>query len=961
MAQARRTRERAKKQQQKEQDPVHVKDPVYDRLCFYYHACRLETELNRRESLWRQAHLALRTGRLRNESPESGEPLSIELLGMWVALGAQYDPKNPARKGFAVAAWQFPGHDKKFFELLKEGYRRLVGEGERGDRLMAEAYEGPTWAHDFRGRMAAEVFTRPPMELKDLQNKSKEPVKSGYGPRDFAVGHDCIVVTAHGTDYATPRGDDDTQRLIACYRAESEDKVLIRLPRLSTGLDWPAKEILREIAEVAADRSNKVLMAMLPLRPHSEVDPEAMLGLFLRAPAPLVDKIFDPPNLQLRGNVNLGGNSELLLQRMDALRKEASKNPVVLDAANAMSASFRARPEAIDFLITASDRNAMISKAGRAEDDYPALQSLSKRLKVLKAGCPAEFALDAACGEVLATMRALAGTVDWHDLLNPLVQFSRQERLFLGTEKRRDHYLHTLKVFLLGRRLLQAIGSYTAFTRPRWILASLLHDVCSPLQRADEWTNKIIKAFVPTGISCEVSAEKLVDAWRDRGYEQCPIDMLLRIVQARLDSWIYDADPPDHVAKIDGKRFQASVLYLLLQRNHAILAAVGMLRQNESSYPSGGLALPRDPASLLAPSRNDAPGLPLTATSQLIDAASAVILHDPKVWGSLSPGVFELGEPDNSNKEYQVKAVTWALACADVIQEWGRDSWLTSDGRYTVSRDLAASVPKYNTDADVTTVTIKYPARFPEGVIKVCEDGCRLLSRCMSSLTNSPYGQLPGFVLQRLGDGNDIHFYYPTEKTDGGLERVRWNSFKERDLAPDAGKPRRDPRGDNSMGLDCPLPPCDADMSRSLSVAAALYDLLGDDCGVGSIDWWHALSGLVVLDEKEQNLLDLANTHTTEPNAKAMRDAFQVFGEALRAQVRKPRTDVSGADEACLRMLRKLHGFKRVPLAAWHFWGVPESKLQVVRRVSGKHKKVIDQIPPGPFTDADDPPSGNGA
>ncbi|NQV50188.1 MAG: hypothetical protein HQ507_06805 [Candidatus Marinimicrobia bacterium] len=383
---------------------------------------------------------------------------------------------------------------------------------------------------------------------------------------------------------------------------------------------------------------------------------------------------------------------------------------------------------------------------GQANGDTPTLARLLD-LQQEAAFSSTMEPLDAICHDIAGSMVELLTGIQWGVLAGPLEQFASQERLLLGPDDHRDHYFHTWKTFLLGRKLLIALGVYDEFVRRRWILASLLHDSCYPIQEAEVWLGDYMKKFQPTGLKGSIETVQLLDQWRGQGYLSCWFDALLRIVDTRLTNWLTNGST--------GNRLQSTALFgLLRERNHAVLGALSLLRNGMKMI---GLSKPNSTRLrwMLRKDRNmsvSKEGVPSerTRSSELIDAATCILLHDPGVWQAVkgTTRFKRIQRPRNLNeigsrRETAVSLIAWTLGLVDAIQEWGRDINLDreEDGDLHAGWWMPTSFDCQTSGVRPLklNLTVKYGPNFKNGVRKVQEDAEDFLKKLATRAERDGY------------------------------------------------------------------------------------------------------------------------------------------------------------------------------------------------------------------------------
>ena len=902
----------------------------YDRLSFWEYADRLKLELNDVLFDRIEQHLTKMTpvsGQYSRSSSDSrGRSNPTSLLGIWVALGSQIDSDNLDKLGFTIAAWSFnayPAYDKEFSAIVEANAANLASLGTVPPSPAPADISNHKLNRDYIYRLASDNSPRPGEELLTV---SRNTVLS-CSPRDYVVHQDAIAIVTRQvfrSGAKKPKSGGKAKAYLFHRTKDAKNGGTIQTIRgysLKKTLDQPAAAAFSYVLQKINPGHRSVALALVPLKRPGGSDGgsvHAVLGLVFKTQRGMDKEL-------ISGDVDrLTDRAKSLHESVVACQREVGGNPIVCSAIEMMKEAYRRRKEHIFRLITKSDQNAMDDRQAAAKKDFPTLQSLKKHLTTLSTdSSPVRLATDAACDEVLAAMRALMQTIDREDLIDPVLQFAAQERQLLGEEKRRDHYLHTLKVFLIGRALLQKLNCYDDFIRPRWILASIFHDVCYPLQKAEEWAGKTIGAFFPEPktFQYDLNALPLIDSWQGRAYERCERDMFFRIVDYRLNAWLRSDSSKSKAwtGSPSGRRFQAVVTHQLVERNHAVLSALSLLMHAKRNAKGREMDVVYGRARQLV---NDRRADECKEQSEVIDAATAILMHDTKIWAKLLPAEFAYsdvsrdGRKRKGEREDCVKVLVWALACADFLQEWGRDPWMDPSGD-EVRDDFMLVEPEWHEGKEGETpsplvVTVRYGAQLASALKKLLIETREIVNGGLKSV-----GDMKDILV--VGDENDLRT--AQRGNDGVIGRFNWRR------APGKGTPNDAARG-SGWGLDY-VPGREHRRNGAsvealhMSVLSAMYDLIGGECLVGSEDWWHAVVGLGVKGRPEHGI-DLPDI------AANARDA------ANREQY-----------ERVISQLKRLHGFQRVPRAAVRFWGVSSAGPILIRTIGddGDEEMLIDQLP----------------
>jgi hypothetical protein len=566
---------------------------------------------------------------------------------------------------------------------------------------------GSSWEADYYAQANAQGVVLEAVRTKHLAEALNKTQNTQAGQEKIRVFHARDVVIAlgyHAVVNAWPPNvpkDDQckTTAFLIPPGNEGKNRKFFQCG-FEEDIDLPARAILQAIS-ASIEEKEEAHLFLLPvvLNKQSKNFPILAIGCLMPKGA-----------VKSEGGklVSSKDDDTRLAFALDKISRQISDCPSVSDAAGQIMEVFKQRPEAIKSYLSDIDRKALREHG----PDEIFLSILADRIDMemkppLKGrentSCPFRLPLESLSFDVLTAMRSLLASVGHAHLATPLVRFFQFERDLFGKGDERDHYFHTLKVFLLGRSLLGEKYKKEEVRRI-WIVASLFHDVCYPVQTADKWAADRLKEIFPSGIENRPSIEKYLAEWNNRGYVTCLFDLLLRLVDYRLRQWT------------GGKALRFSSLAthsLLSSRNHGIVAAASLLEwtimDKECTIPTFEQLIENgtDPKKAQASD-------PLV---DAFDAATAVALHDPGIWRGLPTG-FDLKKIyDNLKKGLEterslnVAYVAWTLAYVDCVQEWGRNvntsvGWV---GENEENDDSTWGPKKFLSSADGTDIEIQYP------------------------------------------------------------------------------------------------------------------------------------------------------------------------------------------------------------------------------------------------------------
>jgi len=108
-------------------------------------------------------------------------------------------------------------------------------------------------------------------------------------------------------------------------------------------------------------------------------------------------------------------------------------------------------------------------------------------------------------------------------------EFRNFEPILQRDEKYRDHFIHSLNVFLMGYYILNKLCSNEELNRifrrsnsPNltWMLASTFHDIAYPLQNIDFWINDVLSIFIGINPHISISITNLMPPIYDHFIQQ---------------------------------------------------------------------------------------------------------------------------------------------------------------------------------------------------------------------------------------------------------------------------------------------------------------------------------------------------------------------------------------------------------------------------------------------------------
>lgn len=494
-------------------------------------------------------------------------------------------------------------------------------------------------------------------------------------------------------------------------------------------IDLPARLALQSVNHSLHDKDDKRI-AVLLLLPVSlgkgACTPNALLSMILAWPM-IRDDEGKSEGLFYIGQEHLKN----FVETMRLPVTKFSKAVEVRDSLETLSHSYQARPDIIGTLFSQFERKEFEDAEEDNTDQGKYIYKLWRDL-IAAPRSPIQAPLDAICRSIAGAMYSLVADAGWEKIVDGMIRFAEQERLSIGEKGHRDHYLHTFKVFLLGRRLLLKSGkksrTYDTFIQQRWTLAAFFHDVCYPIQETSQWLDKYLRLLAPKGVSAIVDTSEIIANWKSKNYECCWFDVLLQLVELRVEKWFKPCNGGNNKV---ARRVQATSIYgLIAERNHAVVGAFALLHQY---LENGGAHVAIRAQDLLHPCSNNS-GIS-KEISVLFDAATAILLHDPKVWEAIAGGRrFHI--EGLKGEERSVAATVWALSISDSIQEWGRDVDLqggSSDWRIP----WHSMIDYVETDGQTPSVTISltYRAELEENFSTIVAIGKYILEGIPTSQT----------------------------------------------------------------------------------------------------------------------------------------------------------------------------------------------------------------------------------
>jgi len=253
----------------------------------------------------------------------------------------------------------------------------------------------------------------------------------------------------------------------------------------------------------------------------------------------------------------------------------------------------------------------------------------------------------------------------------------------------RDHFLHQLKVFLLGycivnrlngRRRLEA----TVFARPNgmklWLMASLFHDVGYPFEKIQTWIDNFILGLLRSPAEA-----------RDKDAPLVPIEFNWGALFARRYHWYHMERIADLICSYYG---QADAAQRASARTNLLVA----LATHVADQPDHGLFSALVLQNFL---RMNVPD------DEVDSAVVSVALHSRNVSSAVRDVI---GRP----LTFREDPLSFMLMFCDTAQEWGRSEAAIDDAKRTVSEQALFDRLTWDESRGRIGVELRYAGSWPQ-------------------------------------------------------------------------------------------------------------------------------------------------------------------------------------------------------------------------------------------------------
>ena len=228
----------------------------------------------------------------------------------------------------------------------------------------------------------------------------------------------------------------------------------------------------------------------------------------------------------------------------------------------------------------------------------------------------------------------------------------------------REHFLHQFQVFLLGACIIDELKDYDngvfknySSVENIWLITSTYHDFNYSIQKYEEWTLNFFKETLMLDINEE----------KDGKSEVHPGPLKLENIFVRQNFLLKTKTLWENLGcEMNSKTVRFFYEKAILERNHGLLSALSLLKLFDK-------------------------GRHKLNSEEINCAASAIAIHDDKIWGCLCGKVicsicknegnnscaewekeFADGKSVMENCEFSVNPIAFLLIFCDTVQEWGR-------------------------------------------------------------------------------------------------------------------------------------------------------------------------------------------------------------------------------------------------------------------------------------------------